>query len=41
MTSLRGDGHMMSGDCMHYCQPGPIDTWNFLLMNWLIGRMEL
>eukprot|EP00271_Cylindrocystis_brebissonii_P003672 TRINITY_DN14896_c0_g1_i1.p1 TRINITY_DN14896_c0_g1~~TRINITY_DN14896_c0_g1_i1.p1 ORF type:complete len:1152 (-),score=87.20 TRINITY_DN14896_c0_g1_i1:531-3986(-) len=34
MTVLRPDGHYQSsggpkpgGDCLHYCLPGPVDTW--------------
>ena len=30
MTSLRIDGH---SDYVHYCLPGPIDTWNIMLYN--------
>lgn len=41
MTVLRGDGHRghvrkLRGwvhDCLHYCNPGPVDEWNRLLQN--------
>ena len=32
-TSLRADAHMGGGDCLHYCAPGPVDTWTVLLYN--------
>lgn len=36
-TSLRPDGHFatMEGkiDCLHYCSPGPMDTWVQMLFN--------
>jgi hypothetical protein len=34
---LRPDCHRPS-DCLHQCLPGPIDTWNVVLYNILIGR---
>ena len=34
---LRSDSHR-PGDCLHQCLPGPVDTWNRLLYNVLIGR---
>jgi hypothetical protein len=30
LTRLRPDGHM-PGECLHYCQPGPVDEWHKLL----------
>ena len=41
MTTLRGDGHMGfrhhgnngDEDCLHYCHPGPIDTWVLMWFN--------
>lgn len=41
MMVLRGDGHRgfvdtLAGtihDCLHYCNPGPVDVWNTLLQN--------
>jgi len=30
LTVLRPDGHM-PGECLHYCQPGPVDEWHKLL----------
>jgi hypothetical protein len=33
---LRPDGHR-PGDCLHQCLPGPVDTWNTLLYNFLLG----
>lgn len=33
MSALRPDGHLdPPRDCLHYCLPGLIDHWNFLLM---------
>ena len=34
---LRPDSHRPS-DCLHQCLPGPVDTWNRLLYNVLIGQ---
>ncbi len=29
-------------DCLHYCAPGPVyDTWSTLLMNLLMGRLDV
>lgn len=44
LASLRGDGHKIyptingTGypDCLHYCHPGSVDTWNRLLFNALV-----
>lgn len=42
MTALRPDGHqgwipeIKAFDCLHYCIPGPIDTWAQLLYNILL-----
>ena len=34
ITRNRPDGHpYMNRDCLHYCLPGPIDTWVQLLFN--------
>ena len=38
MTALRADGHLgtnLAGitDCLHYCNPGPMDTWVRMLHN--------
>ena len=27
-------------DCLHYCTPGPMDTWTELLMNMLLGNIS-
>eukprot|EP01059_Diplonema_ambulator_P035028 TRINITY_DN8135_c0_g1_i1.p2 TRINITY_DN8135_c0_g1~~TRINITY_DN8135_c0_g1_i1.p2 ORF type:complete len:389 (+),score=63.32 TRINITY_DN8135_c0_g1_i1:1605-2771(+) len=27
-------------DCLHYCTPGPMDTWSQLLMNMLLGEIK-
>lgn len=32
LTRLRPDGHM-PGECLHYCQPGPIDEWQKILFH--------
>ena len=33
-TELRHDAHMTPmRDCLHYCQPGPLDTWVVLFYN--------
>jgi hypothetical protein len=34
---LRPDCHR-PGDCLHQCLPGPVDTWNVVLYNMLLGR---
>uniref|UniRef100_A0A7S1Q2A0 Trichome birefringence-like C-terminal domain-containing protein n=2 Tax=Neobodo designis TaxID=312471 RepID=A0A7S1Q2A0_NEODS len=26
-------------DCLHYCAPGPYDTWSEMLMNLLLGNL--
>ena len=47
MTNFRRDGHMgLRGhssvdevDCVHYCAPGPIDTWVQVLYNILFRIM--
>lgn len=44
MTNFRADGHMgtrdrgkeSESDCVHYCEPGPIDTWVQVLYNILL-----
>lgn len=36
MTSVRPDGHYRETDCLHYCNPGPIDAWVKLFYNALI-----
>ena len=28
----RPDRHASKGDCLHYCQPGPVDWWNKVLL---------
>lgn len=28
-------------DCLHWCLPGPIDTWNELLMNIMLSEIDL
>ena len=35
-SRLRPDAHI-PGDCLHQCLPGPIDLWNRILFNILIG----
>ncbi|GJP37757.1 hypothetical protein CLOM_g22174 [Closterium sp. NIES-68] len=35
----RADGHVGRWDCLHYCHPGPVDTWVQLLHNMLIGLL--
>ena len=37
LRQLRPDSHR-PGDCLHQCLPGPVDTWNRLLYNVLIGQ---
>ena len=32
-TILRADSHIGSGDCLHYCIPGPADLWVDFLYN--------
>lgn len=42
MFEMRPDGHVQGkegktgNDCLHYCVPGPIDTWNHLLYHQLL-----
>jgi hypothetical protein len=39
MTALRGDGHRPQlGDCLHYYLPGPVDSWNHLLISVLLQK---
>jgi hypothetical protein len=33
---MRMDGHKPSGDCLHYCQPGPLDLFSRILMHKLV-----
>ncbi|CAI5464128.1 unnamed protein product [Closterium sp. Yama58-4] len=35
----RPDGHVDRKDCLHYCHPGPVDTWVQLLFNMLQGLL--
>ncbi|GJP86222.1 hypothetical protein CLOP_g16272 [Closterium sp. NIES-67] len=35
----RADGHIGRWDCLHYCHPGPVDTWVQLLHNMLLGLL--
>jgi len=30
LTMLRADSH---ADSLHYCHPGPLNTWNIILFN--------
>ena len=41
MTELRADGHLEGGrnDCLHYCMPGPVDTWVQALYNLLMQAL--
>ena len=44
MTALRADGHVGRNrkdkvDCLHYCLPGPVDTWTQLLFNMLVDLL--
>ena len=40
MTELRADGHLLRwNDCLHYCLPGPLDTWNKALYNMLMQAL--
>lgn len=40
MTALRGDGHRPQvGDCLHYYLPGPVDSWNHLLVAVLLQHL--
>eukprot|EP01062_Namystynia_karyoxenos_P082446 TRINITY_DN9286_c0_g1_i2.p1 TRINITY_DN9286_c0_g1~~TRINITY_DN9286_c0_g1_i2.p1 ORF type:complete len:476 (+),score=129.38 TRINITY_DN9286_c0_g1_i2:98-1525(+) len=32
-------GSSIITDCLHYCIPGPMDTWTELLMNMLVGNV--
>jgi len=35
---LRPDAHRIKeNDCLHQCLPGPVDTWNRVLYNFLLG----
>ncbi|CAI5941543.1 unnamed protein product [Closterium sp. NIES-65] len=42
-TGLRPDGHVMlkdgRADCLHYCLPGPADTWVRMLFNMLMDLL--
>lgn len=46
MTALRADGHkgfwpeLNLMDCLHYCHPGPIDSWVELLYN-ILKKLKL
>ena len=40
MTALRPDGHVNSGDCLHYQLPSVIDWWNHLFFSSLIDIAE-
>ncbi|CAM9961222.1 unnamed protein product, partial [Scytosiphon promiscuus] len=35
-TVLRADSHHGGRDCLHYCQPGPVDHWVVLFYNMLL-----
>lgn len=39
-TVLRSDSHIGGHDCLHYCVPGPADTWVVMLYNMLAARAE-
>ncbi|KAL3835540.1 hypothetical protein ACJIZ3_010276 [Penstemon smallii] len=36
-----GIGELVQNDCVHWCLPGPIDTWNEILLDLLIKRWEV
>ncbi|GJP37758.1 hypothetical protein CLOM_g22175 [Closterium sp. NIES-68] len=38
-TVWRADGHIGRRDCLHYCHPGPVDTWVQLLHKMLQGLL--
>ena len=41
-TLHRADNHVgWLDDCLHYCQPGPIDEWSVFLYNALLGAEAL
>ena len=31
-SDARRDRHSSNADCLHYCQPGPVDWWNKVLL---------
>ena len=35
MASFWADAGKVKEDCLHYCMPGPVDTWSTLIYNWL------
>jgi len=35
MARFWGDAGKVKEDCLHYCMPGPVDTWSTLIYNWL------
>ncbi|GJP54292.1 hypothetical protein CLOM_g13398 [Closterium sp. NIES-68] len=47
MTALRPDGHkgwkpsIQRLDCLHYCTPGPLDSWMDVLYNTLLRTLPL
>mmetsp|Transcript_85459 Transcript_85459/g.242294 ORF Transcript_85459/g.242294 Transcript_85459/m.242294 type:complete len:375 (-) Transcript_85459:56-1180(-) len=47
-TNLRADGHVAATrnyfnavvtDCLHYCEPGVVDTWSQLFFNYMVGHI--
>ena len=42
VTAYRSDGHHGSGDCLHYCVPGPVDAWVEALYRalWGVGNLD-
>lgn len=41
MTRVRPDGHLhpSKNDCLHYCLPGVIDYWNFMLLAYIASDL--
>lgn len=39
MARFWGDAGKVKEDCLHYCMPGPVDTWSTLIYNWLASSV--
>lgn len=41
ITKRRADGRPPPQDCLHWCMPGPVDTWNELALEIIRREFEL
>ncbi|KAK4490668.1 hypothetical protein RD792_001359, partial [Penstemon davidsonii] len=40
MSAYRSDAHLGTWDCSHWCLPGVPDTWNEIVISYLLGNFD-